>query len=87
MRFPPIKIEAKKHFRISEKPAYIKVLIALDPPLSAPKTSSLPDETSEPEKISQQCIVWLKINKEQFEDRRFTALVNDINGKHVLACR
>ncbi|VDL81270.1 unnamed protein product [Nippostrongylus brasiliensis] len=75
-------------YNFPDRPSYVKVLIAFDPLLVPPRIS-LPRrlDSAENEKVLQQCNSWAKVCSLLHDDRRYTALVTDINGKAVLACR
>ncbi|VDM81907.1 unnamed protein product, partial [Strongylus vulgaris] len=71
-----------------DRPSYLKVLIAFDPPLVPPRIQP-PNrlESVENEKILGQCQAWMRACNAMYDGRRYAALVTDINGKAVLACR
>ncbi|VDN28888.1 unnamed protein product [Cylicostephanus goldi] len=71
-----------------DRPSYLKVLIAFDPPLAPPRMQP-PDrlESVENDKIVAQCQAWTRACTSIDDSRRYAALVTDINGKAVLACR
>uniref|UniRef100_F1KQY7 Coiled-coil and C2 domain-containing protein 2A n=1 Tax=Ascaris suum TaxID=6253 RepID=F1KQY7_ASCSU len=75
-------------YKNSEKPSYIKVVIAIDPaiiPLRIPST--IPAASNESEQLLRKCDQWKNVCRSQFPERRFVSLVSDANGRQVLACR
>nr|CDJ86660.1 Protein MKS-6 [Haemonchus contortus] len=71
-----------------DRPSYVKVLIAFDPPMVPPRiTAPRRAGAVESEKVLSQCNAWVKACSAMYESRRYTALVTDINGKAILACR
>lgn len=75
-------------YSMPDKASYVKVLIAFDPPQIPPRIAPPRRVDSvESEKILSQSHSWSKACGLMHDDRRYTALVTDINGKAVLACR
>ncbi|KAK5973701.1 hypothetical protein GCK32_007822 [Trichostrongylus colubriformis] len=75
-------------YSMPDRPSYVKVLIAFDPPMVPPRiTPPRRLGSIESDKIVSQCETWSKACTAIFESRRYTALVTDINGKAMLACR
>ncbi|KAK5986278.1 hypothetical protein GCK32_003158 [Trichostrongylus colubriformis] len=75
-------------YSMPDRPSYVKVLIAFDPPMVPPRiTAPRRLGSIESDKTVSQCETWSKACSAMFESRRYTALVTDINGKAVLACR
>ncbi|KJH45645.1 hypothetical protein DICVIV_08295 [Dictyocaulus viviparus] len=75
-------------YSIPDSPSYIKVLIAFKPSIIPPRI--IPPrllDSLENEKIISQCQSWLNTCNSLYNSRRYIALVTDINGKAVLACR
>ncbi|KAK6725633.1 hypothetical protein RB195_004134 [Necator americanus] len=71
-----------------DRPSYLKVLIAFDPPMVPPRIQPpRRAESVENDRILAQCQAWSKACSAVHDSRRYTALVTDINGKTVLACR
>ncbi|ETN69614.1 hypothetical protein NECAME_05196, partial [Necator americanus] len=75
-------------YSIPDRPSYLKVLIAFDPPMVPPRIQPpRRAESVENDRTLAQCQAWSKACSAVHDSRRYTALVTDINGKTVLACR
>ncbi|KAK6023752.1 hypothetical protein OSTOST_10451 [Ostertagia ostertagi] len=75
-------------YNMPDRRSYVKVLIAFDPSMVPPRiTAPRRVGSVESEKVLHQCETWSKTCSAMHDGRRYTALVTDINGKAVLACR
>uniref|UniRef100_A0A914YU20 CEP76/DRC7 peptidase-like domain-containing protein n=1 Tax=Panagrolaimus superbus TaxID=310955 RepID=A0A914YU20_9BILA len=75
-------------YKLHKHKGYLKVMITMDPPVPAPIFSAyenfLPGETPT---LMAECRKFEVRNRQLFLNRRYVALVNDSNGKRILASR
>uniref|UniRef100_A0A914PPB6 CC2D2A N-terminal C2 domain-containing protein n=1 Tax=Panagrolaimus davidi TaxID=227884 RepID=A0A914PPB6_9BILA len=75
-------------YKLHKHKAYLKVMITMDPPVPASLFSAyenfLPGETPT---LMAECRRFEARNRQVYSNRRYLALVNDSNGKRILACR
>ncbi|CAJ0575280.1 unnamed protein product, partial [Mesorhabditis spiculigera] len=77
-------------YRLTEKPCYIRVLVALNPPVAVPRLRPPRLNGSfEPATVEAQCRQWETVcsSGPERSGRRYVSLVSDTHGRRVLATR